>query len=238
MKMAKRIAFNDIKISAIVTTYKGTEAYIEECLNSIGDQIIKPDELIVVVDGYDKPMIYPHTKTIIRDENKGVAVSRDEGVKLSNSEYILFVDGDDVLPENFIFDMKHTIAGTHADIVYPKAILWSKWGDQNTGHENGVFCPPGKITKKMMLMQNYVLVTSCIKRKVYDDIGGFDPDLLLFEDYKFFLEALYKGYSFAYCDTYLKYRQRTQSRNRQHEKDKERIYRKIKKEVQERLTSS
>lgn len=218
-----------MKISVIVNSYKGTEQYLAECLDSIFAQTYHPDEIIVVVDGYEKPMIYPGTTTIIRDKNIGVALSRDEGFRLSTGDYILFVDADDCLAENFIEEMKSQIRWKKYDIVYPHCLLWSKWG--NSKLENGYFVPPYKLTLKDMMKQNWVVVTSLMKREVYLKVGGFNPDLVLFEDYEFFLKAFVLGFKFSRANCFLKYRQRTLSRNRANEPHKERIYEKIRNEV-------
>jgi hypothetical protein len=79
-----------------------------------------------------------------------------------------------------------------------------------------------------MLDRNEVVVTSMMDREVYEKIGGFNPKLQVFEDWDFFLMALSVGFTFKRANTYLKYRQRTNSRNHQDEKLKQKIYREIK----------
>lgn len=215
-----------MKLSVIVTVHAGTEKYFEECLESIKAQVVKPHEIIVVVDGYIKPMIYPDTTTIIRNQNKGIAFSRDQGVKLSTGNYLLFIDADDVIPEDYIMRMASVIRWKKADIIYPSCLLWCKWGTE-APQENGFFDPPNMITLDNMLVRNNILISSVIKREVYDRIGGFDPDLIMFEDWYFFLEALVLKYKFHHAGTFLKYRQRQLSRNHVNEEHKARITQKI-----------
>lgn len=211
-----------MKTSVIITCYKDTELYFEECLNSIQAQVVKPYEIIVVVDGFNKPMIYPGTITVIRDKNMGVAYSRDQGVKISTGDYLLFVDADDVLPENYIREMEMLMKWKKVDIVYPSALLWSKWGTEKP-LENGWFEAPEKITFKEMIKQNYILVSSLMRREVYDKVGGFDPNLDMFEDWYFFLKALILKFKFKRVGTFLKYRQRVLSRNHINTEHKQRI---------------
>lgn len=218
-----------MKVSIIVNSYKGTEAYLKECLDSIKAQVVKPHEVIVVVDGFAKPMMYPGVTTIIRDNNIGIAASRDEGVRLSTGNYLLFVDADDCLPENFLQEIMAQARWSKADIIYPNCLLWSRWGESKL--ENAYWYAPFRLTLKKMMKQNYVVVTSLIKRKVYEKVGGFNPDLILFEDYDFFFKALLMGFKFSRANCYLKYRQRTESRNRANGAHKERVYRKIKNDL-------
>lgn len=218
-----------MKLSIIVTAHKGTEPYFDECIKSIMAQTTDAYEVIVVVDGYDKPMIYPGTTTLIRDANMGVAHSRNQAVKVATGDWLLFLDGDDVLTENFIDEMKAQARWKKADIFYPSTIIWSMWGDSKL--KNGYFSPPQDLKLEHFEKQNYVVVTSLMKREVFDMVGGFDEDLILFEDYKFFFEAFLMGYKFSKSTAVLKYRQRTQSRNRANEIHKKRIYEQIKRDL-------
>jgi glycosyltransferase involved in cell wall biosynthesis len=220
----------NIKVSVIVTCHSGTEPYFEECLESIKAQVIKPYEIIVVVDGYIKPMLYPETITIIRDKNKGVAYSRDQGVRVSTGTHLLFVDADDVLPENYIKEMVELMKWTECDIIYPSCLLWSRWGNE-APKDNSYFDAPEKITFDKMIIRNSVLISSLMKREVYEKIGGFDPNLDMFEDWYFFLKALILKFKFFRGSTFLKYRQRTLSRNHINEEHKQRITDSIKKMI-------
>lgn len=78
------------------------------------------------------------------------------------------------------------------------------------------------------MVKNEVLISSLMKRKVYEAVGGFDPSLEIFEDYKFWLLAMAKGFKFAKANTYLKYRQRKNSRNHQDDELKRSTYDRIK----------
>jgi glycosyltransferase involved in cell wall biosynthesis len=226
----KQIEKNEeINTSVIINSWRGTEKYLPECIDSVMSQTKKPYEIIVVIDGYEKPMTYDGTITIVRNENRGVAYSRHQGVKISTGNWLLFVDADDVLPENYIDEIEAVARWKNCDVIYPNCVLWSKWGDSK--HENVYWKPPNPLTIKDMTKQNYVVVSSLMKKKVYDSIKGFNPDLNIFEDYEFFLKAFCMKFKFHPTSAYLKYRQRTNSRNRTFSKDKKRVYEIIKKRV-------
>lgn len=209
------------RISVIITSHPKVERYLEECMQSIRAQTRQPDEVIVVLDGYEKPYIFKDTTTIARDENKGVALSRKQGVEVSNGSHLLFLDGDDTLPEPFLEEMEKV----DADIAYPNSLLWSYWSSKPL--KNFMYHSPKRITENAMLRHNRIVVTSLMKREVFDKVGGFDPKLEIFEDYKFFLSAFKKGFKFKKANTYLKYRQRRSSRNRQSDELRKKTYDKI-----------
>ena len=98
-----------IKVSVIVPVYN-VEKYLEECLNSILNQSYKDFELILINDGstdksgdicdeYEKK--YDNIK-VVHQKNQGQAVARNNGVKLSKSDWIMFVDSDDVIHPNLL----------------------------------------------------------------------------------------------------------------------------------------
>ncbi len=208
-------------VSVIVTCYPPIEAYLAECIDSIKAQTVQADEIVLVLDSYDKPMTFPGVITVVREKNIGVARSREQGFRLSTGDRILFVDGDDCLPETFLEECLKI----KADIVYPSSLLWCHWSEQPK--PNAYYEAPKVLTWERMLRQNEVLVTSLMKRAVYEAVGGFDPTLPIFEDYAFFLSAFAKGFRFKRANTYLRYRQRQNSRNRQDQEVRQDTYRQI-----------
>ncbi len=95
------------KVSIIIPVYN-LENYIEQCVESILEQTYTNFEAIFVNDGStDKSsiIIERYSKLdnrikLIHLENGGVINARFQGVENSSGEYIVFVDGDDILPLN------------------------------------------------------------------------------------------------------------------------------------------
>lgn len=207
-------------VSTIVTCHN-LERYLGEAVESVKAQTLPPQELIIVHDFCNHPTSYAEATTVIRDYHKGVAKSRDEGVRLSTCPYILFLDADDVLAESFIEEALPVLE-KGADVAYPDVLLWSRWGE--AVHANKWHRSPRRITMQNMLRFNQIVISSLIRREVYEAVGGFDPSLEVFEDWQFWLEALKQGFRFKKANTYLKYRQRTGGRNRQNDELKTKVY--------------
>ncbi|MBZ7964585.1 glycosyltransferase family 2 protein [Campylobacter sp. 2457A] len=96
------------KISIILPTYN-VEPYIEKALQSSINQTFKDIEIIVVDDcGNDKSIDIAkeyakkdrRIKIVHNEKNLGLLRARYEGVKASNSSYIMFLDPDDYLELN------------------------------------------------------------------------------------------------------------------------------------------
>ncbi len=92
------------KVSVVIPVYN-TEKYLEECLNSVETQTLKEIEIICVNDGSkDKSLeiLKNHREKddrikIIDQENAGVSVARNNGIKSATGEYIAFIDSDDLV---------------------------------------------------------------------------------------------------------------------------------------------
>lgn len=99
----------DDLISIIVPMYN-CEQYITRLIESMYNQINKNFELILVNDGStDRSLelaksILEKTDVkykIINQENSGVSVARNSGIKASIGKYIYFLDADDFVENNF-----------------------------------------------------------------------------------------------------------------------------------------
>lgn len=101
-------------LSIIVPVYN-SGAYLEECLNSLVLQDVVDFEVIIVDDNSSDnsldiikkycellPEIF---KYIHLNENKGVSVARNIGLKYASGEYIGFVDSDDFVHRYMYGDM-------------------------------------------------------------------------------------------------------------------------------------
>ena len=114
-----------IKLSIIVPVYN-VEKYIRPCFESIFNQGLNDDEyeVIIVNDGTkDRSMemiediISQHTNiTIINQENQGLSVARNNGIKTAKGEYILMPDSDDLLIEYSLKPLLETALESQADL--------------------------------------------------------------------------------------------------------------------------
>lgn len=103
-----------IKTSIFVTTYNWPEA-LEVCLQSILNQTILPDEILIADDGSEnetKDLVGKYkliTKIPIHHiwiEDKGYRINliRNLAIKAANNPFIIQIDGDVILEKNFIKD--------------------------------------------------------------------------------------------------------------------------------------
>jgi len=111
-------------VSVIVPIYK-VEKYLNKCVDSIMKQTYKNLEIILVDDGSpdncgkicDEYAQADERIKVIHKENGGLSDARNEGIKIANGDYIMFVDSDDYLSLDCVEHLYHTSIEHNADLV-------------------------------------------------------------------------------------------------------------------------
>ena len=96
-------------ISVIVPVYNA-EKYLVESVNSITRQTYKNLQIILIDDGSrDSSLNICHDLAsadtrieVLHQENAGQAIARNNAIKRANGKYVVYVDSDDYIVENFI----------------------------------------------------------------------------------------------------------------------------------------
>lgn len=97
------------KFSIIIPVYN-VEPYLKKCLYSIEKQTYSNFEVIVIDDGSKDKSSQIAQKFVDKDtryhliiqENQGVSAARNAGIRYAKGDYLVFVDGDDFLKENYL----------------------------------------------------------------------------------------------------------------------------------------
>lgn len=111
-------------ISVIVPIYK-VEAYLDDCVNSLLRQTLKNIEIILVDDGSpdrcgemcDVYAAKDKRIRVIHQENQGLSAARNAGIDAAQADYLMFVDSDDWVEENFCSHPYELALEHHADLV-------------------------------------------------------------------------------------------------------------------------
>lgn len=169
--------------------------YVRKALESIVSQSYRDWELIVINDGstdnslevvknvVDELKIEDRKLKILSQENVGVAAARNRGVNESKGEYVCFLDADDWWEPEFLKEMDKLI------IDYPDAGIYAT---------NYVYYKPGKTRVMLDISTGYIdypaeylrtgampvtSITTCMPRRVFDEMGGFPIGIKLGEDF-------------------------------------------------------
>lgn len=164
-----------VKLSIIVPVYN-SEQYISKCLESLINQTLKDIEIIVVNDGSTDNSLkiletYASKKVkIITQENSGVAVARNTGLKHAKGKYIAFVDSDDWVELN-MFELLYQEAikkdydAVMCDFWYIDDI--KKWDGVSTNNQDIITLEQ----KKEFMIKMFPVIWNKIYKR--DKIGKF-----------------------------------------------------------------
>ena len=96
-------------VSIIIPVYNA-KAHLEACVQSILDQSYQQFELLLIDDGSsdgssglcDELSQKSEKIRVIHKENGGVSTARNRGLEEARGEFIIFVDCDDVISQNYV----------------------------------------------------------------------------------------------------------------------------------------
>lgn len=112
------------KVSVIIPVYN-LESKLEQTLHSIIGQTFSDMEIVIVDDASDDNSLAEALgilrdsgklyKIIKHEKNLGVSTSRNDGLRVSGGEYVVFVDGDDMLEKDFVSVLYAALDSSHGD---------------------------------------------------------------------------------------------------------------------------
>lgn len=113
-----------MKLSVIIPVYKA-ESTIRRCLDSLLNQPHKDIEIIVINDGSPdtsgeicKEYAEKHPEVIyIEKENGGVSTARNMGLDIACGDYVVFVDSDDWVYDNYFTTIENVLKEDNWDLV-------------------------------------------------------------------------------------------------------------------------
>jgi glycosyltransferase involved in cell wall biosynthesis len=175
-------------LSIIIPCFNSGE-YINDCLSSILNTGFSNTEIIIVDDGSTDQKTLKLLDSldknikVIRQLNKGPAGARNTGVKNSNGEILLFLDSDNMIKSNYINKALSVFDNDEIGVVYGNPEFF---GDKLTEFRN---FSHGNFDLDKILVGNYIDMCAFVRKKTWEDVGGFDENLLVFgfEDWEFWI---------------------------------------------------
>lgn len=160
-------------VAAIIPTICGREDQLREAVRSVNDQTRPVDELHVELD----------------TQRQGPAAARNRAVLATSSEWLAFLDDDDVWLPHHIETLLAQADGF--DVVYPDCELV---GDHNGLHVNADFNPLA------LRVGNFIPVTALVRRSAFMAAGMFSSEDRC-EDWGLWLRMADQGRRFLHVPT-------------------------------------
>ena len=185
-----------MNISVVIPSYNRKE-FLKRSIDSAINQTKKPFEIIVVDDGSTdgtETMIksdYDFVK-FIKQKNKGVSAARNIGIEVSIGEWICFLDSDDEWKKDKLEKQINAMKSNPGYKFFHSNEIWIKNGiriNQKKKHKKY----GGDIFDKCLDMCRISPSSVMIDKTVFDEVGNFNENLVVCEDYELWLRI---------CDKY------------------------------------
>jgi len=165
--------------------------YLRVAIESVLIQNYKNIDMLIINDGStdsSEEIIRSFNDNRIRyfkQENKGLAATHNEGIKKALGDYLIKVDADDYIAVDFVGKhLKIFAEHPQADLVYCDDQLIDE-----DGKAIRVITRPEYTDRRMLIRDLFragfpvVPFRTCIRKRVFEQIGFFDESLRIGEDY-------------------------------------------------------
>ncbi len=180
-------------VSVIIPTYNRRN-FLKIAIDSVLKQTYKNFELIIIDDGSTdntEELVKSYKESRIKyfyQFNRGPAVARNKGIKISKGNYIAFLDSDDRWREDKLKIQLEAMKKYPDYLISHTEEIW---------YRNGKILNPkkkhkkqhGNIYKQSLELCAISMSTVMVKREIFDKIGLFDEKLEVCEDYDYWLRV-------------------------------------------------
>jgi glycosyltransferase involved in cell wall biosynthesis len=176
-----------MSVSAIIPTYNCAHL-LAQAIESAINQSHKLQEIIVVDDGSTdrtEECVRPYLSQIryVKQENRGLAGARNRGIRESTSDFVAFLDADDVwLSEKTEKQLSAFRSSPDAVLAFTDALVVSPSGKTMPTFMFGKGARDGYVFDALLLSSFILPSTVMIRRSCLEDVGLFDESLRYVED--------------------------------------------------------
>lgn len=187
-------------ISILLPVFNG-ERYLKTCLKSIENQTFTNFEVIVVDDGSSDGSLKiieqyctkdARFRVIKHPSNSGLPAALNTASRIAKGEFHTWISHDNFIGPEFLNEMYQVFQRESTDILYSDYFHIIEESNQTyeVKVENVKYIACGNIFGASFLYRS----------EVFDILHGYNKDLVMFEDYDFFVRAYLKGLVFQKTD--------------------------------------
>ena len=191
------------QVSIIIANYNGRDL-LQKCLESLSNVNYKNLEIIVVDNNSTDDSVefvtknHPSIILVKLDKNKGFAEPNNIGAKIAKGQFLLFLNNDTIVTENFISEMINAII-TDKKIAICQSLLLKPNGDIDS---SGDFLDDlGVVYNSKTKIDHIREISSArgasmlIRANIFEKLHGFDEKFFVsFEDVDLCWRAWILGY--------------------------------------------
>lgn len=172
-------------VTIVLPTYNGSK-YIKQSIDSCLNQTYRNIELIIMDDGStdETPEIIKfykdeRIKIITHKMNKGLSTALNRGFAQSKGEYLTWTSDDNYYVENAIERMLEFLKEKKCDFVYTDFYGFS----EDSLNITSITLPKNPELEKRNTIGPCFIYSRCVK----ENVGDYDPSIILAEDYDYWI---------------------------------------------------
>lgn len=201
----QRFAAQNLRpLVSVITPFYNSAQYFEQTRNCVLNQTFPYFEWIIIDDGsddvaqvaYAQQMVHHDARVhFITKQNEGPAAARNFGVQHATTDFLCFLDADDLIEPTFLetlwlaLQQNSDAAWSYADTVTfgVRNFLWKR-----------------EFSSTQMKQENLLVVTALVRRSAFEAVEGFDVLGRYYnEDWHFWLKLLADGQHPVHIQQYL-----------------------------------
>lgn len=197
MKAASRQLSYRPLVSIVIPVYKPNLHFFCRAVESVKEQAYPFWELCFCDDGSRDSTVEKTLKDLaannsrirvrIETQNKGIVSASQKAAELAQGEFIAFMDQDDLLSPDALFRMAELLNRDQSlDLIYSD----NDKVDLSETHGEAYFKPD--YSPDEFFCHNYIGHLSVLRKKIFDEIGGFLPGFDGAQDFEILLRAVEK----------------------------------------------
>lgn len=163
-------------ISLVMPVFNVDPEWLQAAINSVECQLYQNWELCIVDDAssreetiaYLKTLRHPRIRIRYLDNNRNISGATNEAIRFSNGEYLAFMDNDDELTPDALFEMVKAINDNDADLIYSDEDFIDLDGSYSDPHFKPDYSPD------LLLSHNYITHFVVVRKKLVEEVGLLD----------------------------------------------------------------
>ncbi|EMB4338118.1 glycosyltransferase [Citrobacter freundii] len=197
---------NSNGFSVLMSLYmKEKPEYLDRCLESLFEQTIHANEIIIVLDGaisteltatIEKWKTFLPLKILPLKENVGLGKALNLGLKICSNDIIIRMDTDDICLENRL-ETQYNFLLANPDIIIVGSNIEEFTTDENIIIGKRLVPTTYSDIKKYCIIRNpFNHMSVCFRKSAIEKIGGYQHHHFM-EDYNLWLRTIAAGFQVA-----------------------------------------
>lgn len=182
-------------ISIVMPVYNVDTQWLQRAIESVSLQVYQNWELCIVDDAssreetiaYLKKIRHPRIKIRFLEKNRNISGATNEAIRFASGEYIAFMDNDDELTRDALYEMVKAINEQNADLIYSDEDFIDMDGEYIIPHYKPDFSPD------LLLSHNYITHFVVVSKKLLADAGMLNSQYDGAQDHELLLRLTEKA---------------------------------------------